>query len=52
MRAVCAASNEGALPAVVSHDATLRTAPVDVALTDYVWAGSQISRNEQNQHQG
>lgn len=29
MRAVDAASNEGALPAVVSHKPTLRTAPVD-----------------------
>lgn len=52
MRAVYAASVEGALPAVVSHDTTLRTAPVDVALTDYVRANSQISRNRQNQQQG
>jgi hypothetical protein len=52
MRAVYAASDEGALPAVVSHDTTLRTAPVDVALTDYVWADSQISKNKQNQKQG
>lgn len=51
MRAVYAASDEGALPAVVSHQPTLRTAPVD-AHADWVWADSQISRNKQNQEQG
>ena len=51
MRAVYAASVEGALPAVVSHDATLRAAPVD-APTDCVRADSQISKNKQNQRQG
>jgi hypothetical protein len=34
MRAVYAASDEGALPAVVSHQPTLRSAPVSNALTD------------------
>jgi hypothetical protein len=52
MRAVYAASDEGALPAVVSHQPTLRTAPVGNALTDCVRAGSQISKNRQNQQQG
>jgi hypothetical protein len=52
MRAVCAASVEGALPAVVSHDAKLRTAPVDTRTTDCVRADSQISKNKQNQKQG
>jgi len=52
MRAVYAASVEGALPAVVSHEPTLRTAPVDNALTDCVWADSQISKNRGNQQQG
>ena len=47
MRAVCAASDEGALPAVVSHGATLRTAPVG-ALTDCVRADTQISKNRNN----
>jgi hypothetical protein len=51
MRAVCAASDEGALPAVVSHEPTLRTAPVD-ARDDCVRADSQISKNSQNQKQG
>ena len=52
MRAVYAASVEGALLAVVSHQPTLRTAPVDNALSDCLWADSQISKNSQNQHQG
>src|SRR5215210_5669676 len=52
MRAVCAASVEGALPAVVSHDATLRTAPVDTRTACCVRADSQISKNKQNQRQG
>ncbi len=51
MRAVYAASDGGALPAVVSHGATVRAAPVD-ALTDCVRADSQISKNRQNQRQG
>ena len=51
MRAVCAASVEGALPAVADHGATLRTAPVDTR-TDCVRADSQISKNKQNQRQG
>jgi hypothetical protein len=51
MRAVCAASGEGALPAVVSHEPTLRTAPVDTR-DDCVRADSQISKNRQNQQQG
>jgi hypothetical protein len=51
MRAVDAASDEGALPAVVSHEPTLRTAPVD-ARAHYVRADSQISKNRQNQGQG
>ena len=50
-RAVYAASDEGALPAVVSHEPTLRTAPVDTR-TDCVRADSQISKNKQNQRQG
>lgn len=52
MRAVYAASVEGALPAVVSHTPTLRSAPVGVALTDYVRADSQISKNGKNDTQG
>jgi hypothetical protein len=51
MRAVCAVSDDGALPAVVSHDATLRAAPVNTR-TDYVRADSRFSKNEQNQRQG
>ena len=51
MRAVCAASDKGALPAVVSHDTTLRTAPVDIR-HDCVRADSQFSKNNQNQRQG
>jgi len=51
MRAVYAASEPGALPAVVSHGARLRTAPVN-ALTDYVRADSPFSKNRQNQKQG
>ena len=51
MRAVCAASDEGALPAVVSHGAKLRTAPVDTR-ADCVRADSQISKNKQNHRQG
>jgi hypothetical protein len=51
MRAVYAASEEGALPAVVSHQPTLRTTPVDTR-DDCVRAGSQISKNKQNQKQG
>ena len=51
MRAVYAASDEGALPAVVSHQPTLRTAPVDTR-TDCVRADSQFSKNKQNQKQG
>ena len=52
MRAVCAASVEGALPAVADHDAKLRTAPVDTRTADCVRADSQISKNEENQQQG
>jgi hypothetical protein len=52
MRGVCAASEAGALPAVVSHGATLRAAPVDTHTTDCMWADSQVSKNEQNQRQG
>jgi hypothetical protein len=52
MRAVYAASDEGALPAVVSHGAKLRTAPVDTHNADCVRANSQISKNTQNQRQG
>jgi hypothetical protein len=51
MRAVCAASVEGALPEVVSHGAKLRTAPVDTR-TDCVRADSQFSKNKQKQRQG
>jgi hypothetical protein len=51
MRAVYAASVEGALPAVVSHDPTLRTAPVDTR-DDCLRADSQISKSKQNQSQG
>ena len=51
MRAVDAASDEGALPAVVSHEPTLRTAPVDIR-DDCVWVDSQISKNGQNRKQG
>ncbi len=52
MRAVYAASIEGALPAVVSHGAKLRTAPVDTHTADCGRANSQISKNKQNQKQG
>ena len=52
MRAVYAASDEGALPAVVSHGAKLRTAPVDTRIADCVRADSRISKSEQNQRQG
>jgi hypothetical protein len=52
MRAAYAASDEGALPAVVSHGAKLRTAPVDTHNADRVRANSQISKNKQNQRQG
>ena len=51
MRAVYAASDEGALPAVVSHEPTLRTAPVDTR-ADYVRADSRFSKNKQDQRQG
>lgn len=51
MRAVYAASDEGALPAVVSHQPTLRTAPVDTR-EDCVRADPQFSKNRQNQQQG
>jgi hypothetical protein len=51
MRAVYAASDEGALPAVVSHDATVRAAPVNTR-ADCARADSQFSRNKQNQKQG
>jgi hypothetical protein len=51
MRAVDAASDEGALPAVVSHQPTLRKAPVDTR-NHRVRADSQISKNRQNQQQG
>ncbi len=52
MRAVYAASVEGALPAVVSHGAKLRAAPVDTHIADCVRANSRISKNKQNQKQG
>jgi hypothetical protein len=52
MRAVCAASVEGALPAVVSHEPTLRTAPVDTHSADCVRADSQISKNGKDRRQG
>ena len=52
MRAVCAASVEGALPAVVGHGATLRTAPVDTHSADCVRADFQFSKNKQDQRQG
>jgi hypothetical protein len=51
MRAVYAASGQGALPAVVSHGATLRATPVDTR-ADCVRADSQFSRNKENQRQG
>jgi hypothetical protein len=51
MRALYGASTEGALPAVVSHEPTLRTAPVDTR-HDCVRADSQISKNRHNQQQG
>jgi hypothetical protein len=51
MRAVYAASVEGALPAAVSHDATLRTTPVDTR-NDCARADSRFSKNKQNQKQG
>lgn len=52
MRAVYAASIEGALPAVVSHEPTLRTAPVDTRTSDCLRADSRFSKNKQNQKQG
>jgi hypothetical protein len=52
MRAVYAASIKGALPAVVSHGAKLRTAPVDTHTAECVRAKSQISKDKQNQRQG
>lgn len=52
MRAVYAASERGALPAVVSHDTTLRTAPVDTHNADCVRADPQFSKNKDNQRQG
>jgi hypothetical protein len=52
MRAVYAASVHGALPAVVSHEPTLRTAPVDTHHADSRWADSQISKNDKDQRQG
>jgi hypothetical protein len=53
MRAVCAASIEGALPAVVSHDANVPAAPVDTR-THSVRANpqfqfSQFSKSKQDQ---
>lgn len=51
MRAVYAASDEGALPAVVSHDATVRAAPVNTR-ADRVRADSRFSKNKQDQRQG
>jgi hypothetical protein len=51
MRAVEAASVEGALPAVVSHEPTLRTAPADTR-DHCVRADSQISNNDKDQSQG
>ncbi len=51
MRAVYAASDNGALPAAVSHDTTLRTAPADTR-HDCVRADSQFSKNKDNQRQG
>jgi len=50
-RALYGASTEGALPAVVSHEPTLRTAPVDTG-DHCVRADSQISKNKKNQRQG
>lgn len=52
MRALYGASNAGALPAVASHEPTLRTAPVDTRAVDCVRAGSQFSKNNNNQKQG
>ena len=52
MRAVCAASVEGALPAVADHGANLRTAPVDAHTADCGRADSQFSKNRQEQRQG
>ncbi len=52
MRAVYAASDEGALPAVVSHQPTLRTTPVNTRTDDCGRAGSQFSKNKPNQKQG
>lgn len=51
MRAVYAASAEGALPAVVSHEPTLRTAPVD-SRDHYMRADPRFSKNKNNQKQG
>jgi len=51
MRALYGASDEGALPAVVGHDTTLRTAPVDTR-HDCVRADSQFSKNDKNHRQG
>jgi acyl-CoA dehydrogenase len=51
MRAVYAASDDGALPAAVSHGAKLRAAPVDIR-PDWVRADSHFSKNKQNQRQG
>lgn len=51
MRAVYAASDEGALPAVVSHRPTLRTAPVDTH-SDWLWADFRFSKNDRNQREG
>jgi hypothetical protein len=52
MRAVCAASDEGALPAVADHGATLRTAPVDSHTAHCLRTDHQISKNRQHQKQG
>lgn len=51
MRALYGASEAGALPAVVSHGAKLRTAPVDTR-HDCGHADSRMSKNEQEQRQG
>jgi hypothetical protein len=52
MRAVYAASVEGALPAVADHGATLRRAPVGTRTADCMRADSQFSKNKQDQRQG
>src|SRR5438128_3616471 len=52
MRAVYAASDAGALPAVVSHGAKLRTAPVDTRRADCARADSQLSKNKRDRMQG